>query len=244
MCRPWSGPGRPGSPAGPVARITANIWYWPSGNDGSRSTKLSMRCTPGCAASQRLRPYSSATCGAPAGEPAPKSRIDEDARGVLAGKSRRTSSSPRRDSASAAACSTSLEASRMRSEGRAQQEQDGRHRDEHEPGVAHDHGGQAHPEAAPAVRAPPREDRQPPGVQARAEHRQQRGQEREPVEHGEEDDERAAEPDRSQVAEPERVEAEQPDGHGEAGEEDRRARPWPSSGRAPPPRAAGGSPRG
>ena len=223
MCRPMVWARAPWIAGGPVARMTASIWYWPSGKDGSRSTKLSTRCTPGSVASQRLTPYSSATRGARQRRARTEVEDHDDARGLLPGKlSPHELLAPARLGAGRQHLDVAGGEPDSR-EGRAQQEQHGRHRDQHPPGMVHDHGGEAHPEAAPAVRARAARDRQPPGVQARAQHGQQRGQEGEPVEHGEEDDEGAAQPDRSQVAEPQRVEPEQPDGHGEAREEDRRA---------------------
>ena len=117
MCRPMVWARAPWIAGGPVARMTASIWYWPSGKDGSRSTKLSTRSTPGSLASQRLTPYSSATRGAPRGEPAPKSRITRMRVVSWPGNSRRMSSSPRRDSAVGGSISMSLEASRIRAKG-------------------------------------------------------------------------------------------------------------------------------
>jgi hypothetical protein len=99
MCRPMVWASAPWIAGGAVARMTASTWYWPSGNDGSRSTKLSTRWTPGCVASQRLRRYSSAIHGAASGEAEPKSRTTGMRVVSWPGNSRRTSSSPRRDSA-------------------------------------------------------------------------------------------------------------------------------------------------
>ena len=71
-------------------------------------------------------------------------------------------------------------------ERRAEQEEHGRHRDQHLPGMGHDHGGDAHPDASLAGRRHVRAASGNRQASTRGpEHRQERGQEREAIEHGE-----------------------------------------------------------
>ncbi len=84
-----------------------------------------------------------------------------------------------------------------------EEQQQDRDRDEHRPRMGHDRDRDLVPDPPPGDAALGMDERQPERVDPRSEHRQQRGQERERVEHGQRDHHGAGPADRADVAEPE-----------------------------------------